>query len=71
MPHIPDSDFMHGAEQIGAFLGVPTRRAHYLLEQRLIPAAKHGRIWTARKSRILAHQEAAENATLASGAEAA
>jgi hypothetical protein len=71
MPHDYDSDFLHGASQIGAFMGIPTRRAHYMLEQRLLPAAKLGRIWTARKSRIIAHLEAAEDATLATGAEAA
>lgn len=66
-----DSDFLHGAAKIGAFLNVPTRRAYYLCEQRLIPAAKLGSLWVARKSRLVSHMEAAENATLASGEEAA
>ena len=50
-----DHDFLHGAEEIGAFLGESTRRTYYMLEKRQIPAAKVGRLWLARKSRLLEH----------------
>ena len=71
MPTTEDTDFLHGVNDFSQFLGVSPRRAYYLLERRLIPARKLGNLWTGRKSRILAEQEAAENATLASGEEAA
>lgn len=65
-----DSDFLHGAARIGAFLGTDRRRTYHLLEHRMIPAAKMGNIWLARKSRILAQQEAAEDAHLGPAGEA-
>ena len=66
-----DNDFLHGAAKIGAFLGTSPRRTYHLLEGKMIPAAKLGNIWTARKSRLVAHLESAENAHLGPTGEAA
>lgn len=50
-----DNDFLHGAAQIGAFLGVSTRRAYYLLESGQLPAAQLGARWVARRSTLTEH----------------
>ncbi len=55
-----DSDFLDGADAIAAFLGTSRRRAFYLLQKRLIPAAKVGDRWTARKSKLIQHHERLE-----------
>ena len=55
-------DLLTGAAEIGVFVGADTRRTFYLLEHKLIPAFKIGRIWQARKSRIRAHYAALEEA---------
>lgn len=68
---VDHSDFLHGVPEIAAFLGTSRRRCYYLLERRQIPAGKLGNIWTARRSRLIQHMEEAEDATLASGSEAA
>ncbi len=64
----PDNDFLHGAAEIAGFLRVSRRRFYYLAERGLIPAAKLGNTWTARKSRLIAHLESAENRNLGSPA---
>ena len=69
-----DNDFLHGAQNIANFLGVPIRRAYYMLENGQIPAARIGDKWSARRSRLLEHYEACEAETLArahNGGEAA
>jgi len=35
-------DLLHGAEQIGEYIGQPARRAYYLCEKGLIPCGKLG-----------------------------
>lgn len=47
-----NTDYLHGARAIAAHLGVSTRRAFYLLENRLIPSTKLGATWVARRSSI-------------------
>ena len=60
-------DFLHGARSIADFLGVPVRRAYYMLENGQIPAARIGDKWSARKSRLIEHFEQRETETLARG----
>ena len=62
-----EHDFLHGAQSIADFIGVPLRRAYYLLEQGQIPAARIGEKWSARRSRLIEHFEAREAETLARG----
>jgi hypothetical protein len=56
-----DCDFLDGADAIAAFLGTTRRRAFYLLQRKLIPAAKIGDRWTARKSKLIQHHERLES----------
>ena len=65
-----DSDFLNGATAIGNFLNVAPRRAYYILERGLVPAAKIGNVWTARKSRLIEHHEKREAETLTRATEA-
>ena len=44
-----------GVSEIAAFLGVPWRRASYLLETKQIPAGKEGRNWVASKLALTEH----------------
>ena len=62
-----DNDLLHGAQSIADFRNEPVRRTYYLLERGLLPAAKLGASWEARKSRLLDHQRELEEATLARG----
>ena len=55
-----ESDYLTGAKAIGAYLGVSSRRAFYLLENKLIPAAKVGAAHVARKSSLDAAHAARE-----------
>jgi hypothetical protein len=55
-------DMLYGAAAIAEFLGIPLRRAFYLLEQRPIPAGKLGREYVASRTALRAHL-----ATLAGG----
>lgn len=48
-------DKLLGIREIAAFLGESQRRTSYLLEQRLIPAGKRGRVWIASRRALLAH----------------
>lgn len=47
-------EFIWGASAIASAIGVPRRRAYYLLEQRLIPARKVGDSWVAERSKLIA-----------------
>ena len=60
-----NNDFLHGAKSIANFLGVPIRRAYYMLENGQIPAARIGDKWSARRSRLLEHYAESEAKTLA------
>ena len=62
-----NNDFLHGAKSIADFLGVPIRRAYYMLENGQIPAARIGDKWSARRSRLLEHYTEREAETLARG----
>jgi hypothetical protein len=45
-------DLLEGAVAIGDFIGVPTRRALWLLDQRAIPADKLGQRWVASRREL-------------------
>ena len=49
------SDLLWGARRIAEEIGVPARKAYYLLENGLIPARKIGRDWCARRSVLNQH----------------
>jgi hypothetical protein len=49
------SDLLFGAGAFAAELGIDRRRAFYLLERRLIPASKTGRIWTGSRRALRKH----------------
>lgn len=59
------TDFLDGADAIAEFMGVSPRRVYYLAETGQIPVAKIGNRLTGRKSRLTAHVEKLETATLA------
>jgi hypothetical protein len=48
-------DVLYGAAAIADFLGIPRRKAFYLLEQRRIPAGKLGREHVASRSALREH----------------
>jgi hypothetical protein len=55
-------DVLHGVEEIAEYRNEPVRRTYYLLEKKLLPAFKLGRIWEMRKSthdRMIADREKA------------
>jgi hypothetical protein len=45
-------DIIWGAAAIGRAIGVPTRRAFYLLERGLLPATKVGDSWCASRAAL-------------------
>ena len=55
-------DLLHGADEIGRFLGLNVRRTFYVLERGAVPAFKLQGRWCARKSALLAHIEKLEKA---------
>jgi hypothetical protein len=60
MYHVPKEtalgdDVLYGANAIADFLGIPRRKAFYLLEQRRIPSGKLGREHVASRSALRAH----------------
>jgi hypothetical protein len=48
-------DMLYGAAAIAEFLGIPLRKAFYLLEQRRIPAGKLGREYVASRTALRIH----------------
>jgi len=48
-------DVLYGAGAIAAFLGIPRRKAFYLLEQHRIPSGKLGREYVASRATLRAH----------------
>jgi hypothetical protein len=55
LPERLADDLLFGAEAIAEELGIPLRRAFYLLEKAHIPGTKCGRIWTASRRRLRQH----------------
>ena len=53
-------DVLTGAAEIAAHLGCSERRSYYMLERRIIPGFKLGRIWHMRRSTYLAFIEERE-----------
>jgi hypothetical protein len=53
-------DMIQGAEAIAKEMGVPTRRAFILMENKAIPAFKMLGKWYARRSTLRAHIEKLE-----------
>jgi hypothetical protein len=49
------TDRLRGGVEIAEFLGLPIRRAFYLLETGQIPGGKEGRIWIASKRALQNH----------------
>jgi hypothetical protein len=45
-------DILWGADEIGRFIGRSRRTAYWMLEKKLLPGRKIGRIWTATKSEL-------------------
>ena len=54
------TDLLDGVPAIANFGGWTTRRAYYLVENKLIPAFKLGNKWAARKSTLRRHCERLE-----------
>jgi hypothetical protein len=48
-------DLLFGAEAIADELGIPARKAFYLLERGLIPGTKCGPAWTASRRKLREH----------------
>ncbi|HVY14487.1 MAG TPA: hypothetical protein VHB27_04620 [Rhodopila sp.] len=48
--HTIADDMLNGAGEIAVYTGLPLRRVNYLLEQRMLPAFKVGKLWQMRKS---------------------
>jgi hypothetical protein len=46
------SDRLRGAKKIADFRGDDLRRTYYLLERKIIPAFKEGRVWVASKQAL-------------------
>jgi hypothetical protein len=57
-------DLLDGVPAIADFGGWKKRRTYYLLENKLIPAFKIGKKWTARKSTLRRHLEGLEAAQI-------
>ena len=59
MYHVPTEavgdDVLYGAGAIAEFLGIPRRKAFYLLEQHRIPHGKLGREYIASRATLRAH----------------
>jgi hypothetical protein len=51
---VDDAEFVWGARNIGRTIGVPTRKAFYLLEHDLLPARKVGGVWVAARAKLRA-----------------
>ena len=51
------SDRLRGAQRIADFRGDDLRRTYYLLERKIIPAFKEGRIWVASKQALCDQHE--------------
>jgi hypothetical protein len=47
-------DVVWGAAEIGRVINITPRRAFYLLEEGKIPARKIGKLWSARRSTLIA-----------------
>jgi hypothetical protein len=47
-------DLLWGADAIGKAIGRSSRQAFYLLERRMIPGTKVGKLWCASRRRLLA-----------------
>ncbi len=50
----PQEKPLWGAKAIGDELGLPERKAFYLLEKGLLPARKIGRIWVSTRKQLRA-----------------
>jgi hypothetical protein len=48
-------DILRGAEEIGAFVGLPVRTTFYHLQIGGIPATKEGTTWVTTKTRLRKH----------------
>jgi hypothetical protein len=49
------ADLLWGGKEISDFLGVPPRKAYWMLEQKLIPARKIGDKWVASRRALREH----------------
>lgn len=59
------SDLLWGAAAIATELGVPLRKAFYLLETRQIPAKKLGGLWVGSRRALREHFLGADNRDVA------
>jgi hypothetical protein len=50
-------DILRGAERIGAFIGLETRKTFYGLQNGRIPGFKEGDVWISTKSRLTEHYQ--------------
>lgn len=48
-------DLIWGVKAIAAELGIPERRAFYLVENGRLPAKKEGRLWVSSRSALRRH----------------
>jgi hypothetical protein len=48
---------LRGAQQIAAAIGLPARRAYFLLEAGLLPATKEGNLWVTTRARLQRHYD--------------